>query len=354
MNDLYTLGIVSLILSLGLTTAITPGARRWAVARGLLDRPGGRRLDRDPLPKGGGIAIYVSFWTVAAILLPINNQLIITWLATTVLMIVGLVDDRYELKWFIKLGGQLSAACILALAGERILFMTHPLSGESIFIGFWGVPLAIIWLVSLTNMINLIDGLDGLAAGVSAIVTVPLIIVAVMMGRFEAAFMAVTLAGASLGFLPFNFYPAKIIMGDAGAMFLGFMLGAISIEGALKGTTALALIVPIVAFGMPILETLFSIVRRIVAGKPFYEPDRDHIHHRLLGKGLTHRQAVVTLYFLSAIMGWPAVIGFETGIKGSALTFVGVTMIGIVFTKIIGGLKGSQASSPANEETRSF
>lgn len=334
-------GPLSLIFSFGLTWLLTPLVRRWALRRGMVDRRGGRRLDRDVLPKGGGIAMYAAFWAVVLITLPFDRELFGLWLSTTILLGVGLIDDFYELDWWQKLVGQAVAAAVLIGSGERISFVTHPISGETVFIGLWGVPLTLAWLIALSNMINLIDGMDGLAAGVCAIGSIPLIVVASALGRYEAAVMAMAIAGAAGGFLPHNFYPARIIMGDAGAMFLGFTLGAVSVEGAVKGTTALALIVPILAFGLPILETLLSILRRVAAGKPFYRRDLDHIHHRLLAKGFTQRQAALTLYALSALMSWAAVIAFESSITGSILVFILVTAVAIWFTRRVGGLKGS-------------
>lgn len=346
---LGSLGVLSLVLPFVISLVLTPGIRKIALRTDFVDHPGHDRIHRGRLPKGGGVAIYIAFWSVTWVTHSFDPQLLSLWLASTVLLLVGLVDDYMDLKWNVKLIGQVAAALIYVSGGDRIWFVTHPISGESVFIGWWGFPLTVFWLVALTNMINLIDGIDGLAAGVSTIACVPLTIVALKLGRYEVALMTIAMAGASAGFLPHNFHPSRIIMGDAGAMFLGFTLGAISVEGALKGTTALALTVPILSFGLPILETVFSFIRRIAVGKPFYARDLDHLHNRLLARGMTQRQTVLTLYTLSALMAWAAVLAFETGIMGTIIAFALVVIGAFLFTRHVGGIKGTVHSHMHNQ-----
>lgn len=323
---------------------LTPVVRVGALRSGLVDHPGPRRMHAVPMPKGGGLAIYAAFW-LAVLLLPLQGGAYWgLWAASTVMLLVGLVDDRYELRWYLKLGGQIAAAVLFCLWGGRIEFVTHPISGDMVHIGWWGVPLTIVWLVALANMVNLIDGLDGLAAGVCVIACAPLFIVAMSMGRTDAALLTVALGAAALGFLPHNFSPARIIMGDTGAMFLGFVLAAISVEGALKGPTALAFIAPVLALGLPIFDTLFSVVRRVAANRPIYEADRDHLHHRLLAMGLSQRQAVLTLYGVSAVLGAGALLTVDAGVRVSLGVFLLVLAGMALFAYRVGGLGGTHTS----------
>lgn len=330
-------------LAFALSFGLTPLVRRLALRTGLVDRPGFRRMHARLMPRGGGVAIYAAFWLAVGLCSPNFDAYWGLWLASTVILAVGLIDDRVSLPWYAKLAGQLVGALIFAVWGGRIEFVTHPLSGAPVYIGAWGWPLTLLWLVSLANMVNLIDGLDGLAAGVAAIACVPLMVVALSLGRAEAALLTAALAAATLGFLPHNFHPARIIMGDSGALFLGFALGAISVEGALKGPTTLAFVVPVLALGLPIFETLFSIVRRLAAGRPVYEADADHLHHRLLGMGLSHRQAVVTLYGVSALMGASALLARDASAAGGLGLLGLVALAATLFAVRLGGLAGAQA-----------
>lgn len=333
-------GPTFLVALLGSLT-LTPIVRFLAIRVGLVDAPGERRMHDVPIPKGGGLAIYAGFWIALFFRFSSHPQLAAVWLASTAMLLVGLADDRWDLKWYVKLGGQLGAALLFVALGGRIDFVTHPLTGATVYIGWWGVPLTVFWLVGLANVVNLIDGLDGLAAGVATIACIPLFAVAFQMGRFEAALLTVALAGAACGFLPYNFNPARVIMGDTGAMFIGFLLGAISVEGAVKGPTALAFVVPVLALGLPILDTVFSIVRRLVQGRPIYQADSDHLHHRLLAMGLSHKQAVLTLYGVSALMGVGALAAIDVGaLRGLAL-FGLVAAGGVLFTLRVGGLRGA-------------
>lgn len=331
-----------LALAFSVSCALTPLVRLAAVRTGFVELPSERRIHKEPLPLGGGVALFAAFWTTVLAALPFERDLLGLAIASALILLVGLIDDAVELRWYVKLAGQVAAAAIAIGCGIKIEFVTHPLSGETVYIGWWGVPLTLLWLVALANMVNLIDGLDGLAAGVSTIASLPLFLIAASLGRWEAALMTVALGGAAFGFLPYNFNPARIIMGDSGAMFLGFTLGAISVEGALKGATTLAFVVPILALGLPIFDTVFSIARRIAGGRPFYMADRDHLHHRLLALGLSQRQAVLTLYALSSLMAGGAIlaIDMEAG-RLASLGFLAAAVLGAaLFARRLGGLRG--------------
>ncbi|MBO2521893.1 MAG: undecaprenyl/decaprenyl-phosphate alpha-N-acetylglucosaminyl 1-phosphate transferase [Clostridia bacterium] len=329
-----------LLLAFGVSWGLTPLVRRAAVRWGFVELPSERRIHQRPLPLGGGVALFAAFWVTVLAALGFEPELAGLALASGLVLLVGLVDDAVDLKWYVKLAGQAAAAAAAVSCGVRIEFVTHPLTGETVHIGGWGIPLTLIWLVALANMVNLIDGLDGLAAGVSAIASVPLFLIAASLGRWEAALMTVALGGAAAGFLPHNFNPARIIMGDSGAMFLGFTLGAISVEGALKGAAALTFVVPVLALGLPIFDTLFSIARRIAGGRPVYAADRDHLHHRLLALGLSQRQAVLILYGLSAVMAVGAVLAIGAGRIESLAVLAAVAAGAAFFARFLGGLRG--------------
>lgn len=323
----------------------TPAARRGALHLGFVDRPGERRVHTSPIPLGGGVALYFAFWIGVALFASSSFDHLGLWLGSTLLLLVGLADDAWNLRWYLKLLGQIVAASLFVALDGGIEFATHPLTGEPFYIGAFGIPLTILWLIALTNMVNLIDGLDGLAAGICAIACAPLFFVAGRLGRLDVALLTAALCGTALGFLPFNFNPARILMGDTGAMFLGFALGAISVEGALKGPATLAFVVPVLAFGVPILDTVVSVLRRMAQGRPFYEADTGHLHHRLLAMGFTHRQAVLTLYGLSAVMGAGAFLTVDAGVAESLGVLAVVAFGAVLFAVRIGGLKGIEVGS---------
>lgn len=287
------------LLAILITLILTPMIRHLAVRTDFVDYPGERRVHKTPLAMGGGVAIYASFWLALWFAGEWTSQLLGLWFASTLVLLTGLIDDRRTLSPGAKLFGQILASLVLIASGTRIEFVTNPFGGM-LYLSYWSIPVTLLWLVTLTNLVNFIDGLDGLAAGVVTIACAPLAAVALMMDQPLAALLAVVLAGSVVGFLPYNFNPARIIMGDTGALFLGFMLGAISVEGALKGPTVIAIAVSTLALGLPILDTLFSILRRWRAGRPIYLADNGHVHHRLLAMGYSHRQAVMMLYAVSA------------------------------------------------------
>lgn len=319
MNNLTIVAFFSTILSF----LLTPLIKKLAYKLEVIDIPKDkRRIHKKPIPLLGGLAIYLSF--VISIFLkigPLTRTQKGIIIGATIIVIGGFLDDKYEIKPLIKLLFQLSAAIILVLYGVRISLITNPFPGfgQYIDLGFFGVPLTILWVVGVTNSINLIDGLDGLAAGVAFISCFTLFIITLFTieTRFETAYLTIALCGAILGFLPYNFNPASIFMGDTGAQLLGFLLAAISIEGAIKSAAAFAISVPILALGLPIYDTIFAMVRRKLNGKPIMGADRGHLHHRLLDMGLTQRQAVIIMYLISAILGSFAILAMQVSSRSS-------------------------------------
>jgi UDP-GlcNAc:undecaprenyl-phosphate/decaprenyl-phosphate GlcNAc-1-phosphate transferase len=327
MDNLYVLMIIAGLLSL----AFTPLIRKFAVCINAVSIPkDSRRVHKKPIPLIGGLAIYFSF--MVTILLKKGNLSqteIGMVLGASVITLGGFLDDKFELKPYQKLIFQIIGACLLIVFGVRILRITNPFYkiNPYIDISWVSIPLTIIWVVGVTNALNLIDGLDGLAAGIAFISCITIMIIALLNGRMEAAFLTAILSGAILGFLPYNFNPARIFMGDTGAQLLGFLLAAISMEGAIKSAAAFAIVVPILAIGLPIYDTLFAMIRRKINGKPISQADRGHLHHRLLDMGLTQRQVVIIMYLISAILGGISVFAMQITTQQSYFLLTGVLII---------------------------
>lgn len=332
--------LLAFILAVGVALFITPVVILIASKTGALDNPNARKVHKKPIPRIGGLGIYiacmVSMVTVMAFA-NLSGELFMgvvgLLVSGTMMMIVGLIDDYKNLPAKVKLLGQIVASAVLVIIFDvRIDFITDPF-GDYIYLEWFAVPATIFWLVGLTNTVNLIDGLDGLAAGVSAIAAITILLVALEDNILLIAVLTAALAGAAVGFLFYNFNPACIFMGDSGALFLGFMLAGISVIGAVKCAATIALIVPILALGLPILDTTFAIVRRWRGGVPIFKPDKGHLHHRLLGLGFTQRQAVLLMYVISALLGLSAVALTEVSAQ------IAIVILLIVIVAILYGAK---------------
>ncbi|HHW09622.1 MAG TPA: undecaprenyl/decaprenyl-phosphate alpha-N-acetylglucosaminyl 1-phosphate transferase [Firmicutes bacterium] len=320
----------------------TPSAGHLAAHMGMVAKPGYRRIHQKLIPQGAGVAIYLAFWLAVAIWhYGFKQSVAPHWLSlftgSTLILILGLVDDKYELSPIWKLAGQLGVVTYVVLSGHCIEFVTNPLGGM-IHVGRWGIPLTILWITAVINMVNLIDGLDGLAAGVSGIACLSLAIVALEAGRPEMVPITLMLAGAAFGFLPHNFNPARVFMGDTGAMFLGLMLGTITVDGALKGAAAIALTVPFLALGVPVFDTAFAIIRRLLTHRPIYKGDQQHLHHGLLAIGLTQRQSVLVLYGVSLFLGGMAFWSVDLPVKEGLWLFVSISILAVGAARRIGVL----------------
>jgi UDP-GlcNAc:undecaprenyl-phosphate/decaprenyl-phosphate GlcNAc-1-phosphate transferase len=327
MDNLFILACVAMSISL----ASTPLVKNLAVKIGAVDVPrDNRRMHKKPIPTIGGVAIYIGF--IIVMLLKKSLVTDAQWglmFGATIVLIGGVLDDKYDLRPWQKLIFQISAAVCLLVAGVKIEVVTNPFGSEfsSIDLGALYIPVTILWVVGLTNAINFIDGLDGLAAGIALISTLTILIISILENRVEAAYMTAILSGSILGFLPYNFNPASIFMGDTGAQLLGFILAAISIDGTVKSATAIAISVPILALGLPIFDTLFAMVRRKVNGKPMMQGDRGHLHHRLLDMGMSQRKAVIIMYLISAALGGISIIAMIVSSKNSYFLLAVVILI---------------------------
>jgi UDP-GlcNAc:undecaprenyl-phosphate GlcNAc-1-phosphate transferase len=302
-------------VALSVTFALTPLVRGLSARFGLLDAPGGRRVHTHEVSRLGGVAIFGGFcaamvaqyagerfggWT--PVLSHDGWPLVGTFAGMIVIVAVGLWDDIRPIRPGVKLVGQIVAASLPLAAGLRVDYVGNPFGGGLIQLGLLGIPVTLAWIVGFTNVINLIDGLDGLAAGVSAIAAVSFLVLAAQMNQLVAAAFASALIGACIGFLRYNFHPASIHMGDSGAMFLGFTLSTLALQGVMKSVAAITLVVPLLVIGVPVFDTLSAIIRRARHGRPIQEADDGHIHHRLLRRGFNHRQTVLIIYVWSAAL----------------------------------------------------
>jgi UDP-GlcNAc:undecaprenyl-phosphate GlcNAc-1-phosphate transferase len=273
---------------------------------GVVDRPGMRRLNRSPVPRLGGLALFFGIFVPALAFLPLGRETKGLLLGAAVATLVGAIDDFRGLVWWEKLGGQIAAAAIPTGFGIWVQNFTFPLVGVHQLPGWVGVPLTILWIVAIMNMVNFLDGLDGLAAGVCGISGFTFCLIALSLGRPEPAILAAIVFGACLGFLRHNFYPARIFMGDSGALLLGFTLGALAVQGLLKTAAIATLLFPLLILAVPILDTSFVVAKRIKHGEPIYGADRTHLHHRFLNIGYSQRRAALTMWAWCAVLAGAA------------------------------------------------
>ena len=297
LNDIM-MALLALLISL----ILVPFVAKLAIKIGAVDKPNERKVHTKIMPRMGGLAIYLSFFAVLFLSHEMTMQHIGLLTGGTVLVLVGIIDDKTDMPAKIKLLGQIFAACIVVAAGVRVEFMTNFILGGVFPLYIFSVPFTVLWIVAITNAVNLIDGLDGLAAGTSIIAAATMAISGYATGQTEMASMALILIGASLGFLKYNFHPAKIFMGDTGSMFLGYNLSVLAIMGFTKSFTVLSLVTPILVLAIPILDTLFAIIRRKMNNKPIFKPDKNHLHHCLLNYGFSHRNTVLIIYAVSAVL----------------------------------------------------
>ncbi len=356
-------GAIGLVVAFALTPIV-----EWLATRfGVLAHPGGRHIHSAPIPRLGGIAIYLAF--VAAVLagLPLERAIKITvdaqrilitvpftpafdrpvigvLLGATIITILGIIDDIRGVAPVEKLFGQLVAAVAPLPFGVGMDVLTNPLGGM-VFLGPFGMALTVLWLVALCNVMNLIDGIDGLAAGIATIAGGTVLVASYQRGDVGTAMLAAALIGGTLGFLPYNFNPARIFLGDTGSMLLGYLLGSLSVLGTYKSYTALSLLVPLVALGIPVLDTSLAIVRRWRTRRPIFQADTEHLHHRLLQRGLSQRQTAVVLYLVTGILGVGALLA--SGVHRFSLVAVfGLLTIALVFGARRIGLLTTPPSSP--------
>lgn len=306
--------IAPFLLATVISYLSTPLVRKLAFKVGAVDIPkDDRRVHKEAMPLIGGLAIFVAVIVVTLIFLPLEKEIISIIIGGTVIVIGGIIDDLKELKPKTKFMFQIIAGLILIFGDVKVDFITNPFTKNSslLYLNWLSIPITLFWVVGITNTLNFIDGLDGLSAGVAMISSITLMIVAskgYTSNYISVIIMSAAIAGACLGFLPFNFNPAKIFMGDTGALFLGFMLAAITIEGVMKSVATIAIVAPILILSVPIFDTTFAIFRRLLNGQSISAADKGHLHHRLLSRGYSQRKSVLILYGISAIFGLFAIL----------------------------------------------
>jgi UDP-GlcNAc:undecaprenyl-phosphate/decaprenyl-phosphate GlcNAc-1-phosphate transferase len=298
---------ITLIVCFTISILITPIVKKLAFLIGATDKPNRRKVHQSTMPRLGGLAIFISFIIGMIILKPENPASTAILIGCIFIVITGICDDLFELPAKYKLIGQLAAAFTVVFLGDlQVFFINLPFGGQLEF-GYLSIPFTILWIVGITNAINLIDGLDGLAAGVSSIALVTISGMALLQGSLYVAIVGAIVLISTLGFLFYNFHPASIFMGDTGALFLGFVISVLSLLGY-KNVTFISFIIPVIILGVPISDTFFAILRRIINNQPLSAPDKSHLHHCLLRLGYSHRQTVLLIYAMAAFFGLVAVI----------------------------------------------
>ncbi len=327
--------IYALLTAAVITFALTPVAMRAAWRLGVVDRPGGRRIHDRPIPLLGGVAIFLGILVAVLPNLDVDRRYASILIGAGLICLLGVVDDRFGIPPLPKLLGQIACSAIPVATGMTIDSITVPfIEPSTVTFGVLAYPLTMIFIVAVANVVNLADGMDGLAAGVCGISALTFAILALSLGRISAGVMAAAVAGACLGFLPWNFNPAKVFMGDSGALVLGFLLACVSIQGVMKTAAALSLVFPLVVLLVPILDTSFVILKRLKSGQSIASADKNHFHHRLLRVGYTQRQAVGLLYAWSAVLAAFALairlFPYRTEGTWNLWPTIGLTLFGLI------------------------
>ena len=358
-NQLLVYVLLALLTALVISFLMTPVVKTFAYKVGAIDVPKDeRRMHKVPIPRLGGLAIFIGFMVSILLFLDIrgNPQMQSILLGAVVIVVLGVVDDIMALPALLKFVVQIVAAAIPVCIGDlQIGLFTNlnPLSDTPfVHLGILAVPVTIIWIVGITNAVNLIDGLDGLAVGVSSIAAITMLAVALLTGNMPIAITMAALAGACIGFMPYNLNPAKIFMGDTGSTFLGYMLATVSIMGLFKFYAVISFAVPFLILGLPIFDTANAIIRRVAAGRSPMSPDRGHVHHKLIDMGFNQKQAVAILYAISATLGLTAVVLTSSGEVKAIVLLLAVLAAILVGACIIYGAEHWSKHASENKEDK--
>ena len=323
--------VVGLLFAFLMTYVLTPLVLKFSVKVGAIDVPkDDRRMHSKPIPTMGGLAIFISFTVGVLAFVPMDMTFVGLLIGALMICVTGMLDDIYNLKAWLKLILQIAAALVVAFCGVVIDKFTW--FDKVIFFGDWAIPVTVLWIVAITNTINLIDGLDGLACGISAISSLALLVVSYVLAIQNAAvtLTIAILAGSCLGFLPYNMNPAKIFMGDVGATFLGFVLSVVSIQGFFKVNALISFAIPFLVLGLPIVDMLFAVVRRLSKGQHPFQPDRKHFHHRLIDAGMNQKQSVMLMYAVSSLLGISAILFAAKKHSGALLVMLASFAMGVI------------------------
>ena len=338
--ELSLIGVVAAALIVALIVALvaTPVVKSLAFKMGAMDVPkDNRRMHDHPIPRMGGLAIFLGFLLSVLLFAEITPQLRGMLLGSVIIVVLGIFDDIYSLPAMFKFVVQIVAALVAVFSGNVIQTLSNPnIFSSDLYwdLGVLSIPVSVIWIVAITNAVNLIDGLDGLACGVSTISSMTLLVISLVVSDAPAAILMAALAGSCIGFLPYNLNPAKIFMGDTGSTFWGYVLAVVSIQGLFKFYTIISFAVPFLMLGLPIFDTCFAFIRRIAHGQSPMHADRSHVHHRLIDMGFSQKQAVAVLYIISAILGLSAVVLTTAGAVKAMLLLLALCAAGAVSARI--------------------
>ena len=347
--------LLAVLVAAVVSFAATPLVKKLAVSVGAVDVPkDNRRMHKVPIPRLGGLAIFIAFVVSVLLFAHIDRQMCGILIGSLIIVILGVLDDIYSLRALPKVLVQIIAAVVVVLHGCRIDFVSNPIftsAATYLRLGSVGsVVITILWIVAITNAVNFIDGLDGLAVGVSGISAATMLVVAILVAEQNVAIIMAALFGACLGFIPYNFNPAKIFMGDTGSTFLGFILATMSIQGLFKLYAIISFAVPFLILGIPIFDICFAVIRRLARGQNPMTADREHVHHRLIDMGFDQKQSVMITYMLSALLGLAAVVLTGSGEVKALLLLGSIFIVGALgFWTIFSGRKGP--AEPEQKET---
>lgn len=341
-SDLLLPVLLSLAAAMVVCYLLLPLVKSFANKIGAIDVPkDARRMHRRPIPRLGGLAIFGGFLVSELLFVDVfgNRQMQSILLGAVVIVVLGVLDDAMDLPAKLKFVVQIAAACIPACNGVTILAISNPnIFSEHRYwvLGWLSIPVTVFWIVAVTNAVNLIDGLDGLAIGVSAISAGAMLMIALLTADAVVALTMAALVGACIGFMPYNLNPARMFMGDTGATFLGYILAVMSIQGLFKLYAIISFIVPFLILGLPIFDTAYAFIRRILHGQSPMQADRGHIHHRLIDMGLSQKQAVALLYTIAVMLGLSAVVLSTGGISRALILFAALCITAVLAVEIFG------------------
>ncbi len=358
--------ILTFVISFVFSFAANPFVTRLAVKIGAIDVPkDDRRMHNKPIPLCGGLAIIFGFLVAILCFGEMSREMSAMLIGAGIIAVMGVIDDCRDLNAKLKFAVQICAALVVVLYGNiriEVFSNINPFSENPYIIlpGWLSAVITVLWIVFITNAVNLIDGLDGLAAGVSAIMSVSLVFIAVRIGEGAIAVIGTALMGACFGFLPFNFNPAKVFMGDTGSTFLGFILATISIQGAFKSYAIISFAVHLLILGLPLFDASFAIIRRLVTGQGIMTADRKHLHHRLIDSGFSQKQTVFILYAISGVLGITAVVLAESGALRALLLLLCVLVLLLIGSVIgtnsdianIGGKNNKEQMTDVSEDDK--
>ncbi|MEH7651733.1 MraY family glycosyltransferase [Bacillus safensis] len=342
----YERALLAFFVSLSTVLIVTPIVKKFAIKIGAVDQPNKRKVHDKVMPRMGGLAIFIG---VAAGALAgglfLHNKITAISVGAVLIVILGIFDDKYNLSAKFKFLVQVLVACLIVSTGLKMDFFSVPFLTDRIELGWMAYPLTVLWIVGITNAINLIDGLDGLAAGISVIGLSTIAVMAFSADKILILSLSLVVIGSTIGFLFYNFHPAKIFMGDTGSLFLGYMISVLSLLGLYKSVTLFSVVVPVIILGVPIFDTTFAIIRRILNRQPISAPDKSHIHHRLMAFGLSHRMAVIVIYMIGLVFSLSAILLTSATIWLSLI----IIFLLVMFMQVIAEVTGL-----VNEEFKPF